>query len=136
MRVRIPPGTLNVICEEVKVRTVILWSANLSTNIRSVLYYAVFATSPPNAYSGIFSKLADTFAEIEKHNLKVDEVSVIKRKNNIEITAINLKNLGCRTIIMFTTCKKCGRYLFPNKENLSIHNPVCPYQIVLEVIES
>jgi predicted Zn-ribbon and HTH transcriptional regulator len=121
----------------VKVRTVTLWNANLSTNIRSVLYYAVFVTSPPsNTYFGIFSQLADTFAEIEKHKFKVDEASIIKQKNSVEITAVNLKNLGYRTVIVFTTCKKCGRHLFPNKESVALHDPVCPYRIVLEVIES
>lgn len=136
MRVRIPPGTLNVICKEVKVRTIDLWGAELSTNIRSVFYYAVCIINPSNKFFDILNDLADAFAEIEKHSFRVDKASVIKRKNSVEIIATNSKNLGYKTMIMFTTCKKCGRHLFPNRGSVILHGSNCPYQIVADIIES
>ena len=116
-----------------KVRTAEIWNANLSTNVRSVLYYMVNIAEPDR---DLFNILADNFAEIEKYNFRVDEASIMKREAGIEITAISSRNLGYKTIVLFTICEKCGRKSLPNSKNAAFHRLNCPYQIVVDIMES
>lgn len=133
MWVRIPPGTLIVICKGMKVRTVVLWNADISTNIRSILYFVAFNAEPDD---DLLKILADNFTEIEKHDFKVDKASVIKQKTGVEIIVINSENLGYRTITPFIVCKKCGRNSLPGSKSNNVHTLNCPYQIVFEIMES
>ena len=136
MRVRIPPGTLDVIFKEVKVRLASIWGADLITNIRSVLYYSIYITKPHTDFFGILSDLAESFSEIEKYNHKVNKVSAIEYWDRIEIIVINSEFLGYKMTILFGKCENCRRKLLLNNSNIKFHELNCPYRIVVDIMES
>lgn len=139
MRVRIPPGTLNVICEEVRAGVIDLWGSKCTTNVQAIVDHDKF----DNEENPIVIALSDFLSEIEMEGHRVFKSSVIETDGEIMFSVYTSviehadgidgsptykpsKKVRTRR---YSVCKHCQKFSSSNPDE---HEMTCPYRVTLE----